>query len=298
MASTFTPNINLEEPARGDQVGVWDAPENANWTLTDLVVGGLATISLNNANVVLNAAQFQCSQITFNSTLTGSVTITFASSFKKPYTILNQCSGSSAFVITLATTAAGGQAICCPPGQPFDVINDGTNLKFKNFGPHIGGYWDYAGSSVPAWVSGCSVPPYLNCDGTAFSSATYPTLTVIMGGTTLPDSKGRTRAALNQGTGRLSSAVAGFNGDTLLAGGGSQSMQAHTHGITDPGHFHTAQNAFANNGQPGAGVSVFTGGSANTSTEFTNITVNSAGAGGSQNVQPTYVGGLTFIRAA
>jgi hypothetical protein len=26
MASTFTPNIQLEEPARGDDVGTWDTP--------------------------------------------------------------------------------------------------------------------------------------------------------------------------------------------------------------------------------------------------------------------------------
>ncbi|MEH2547137.1 hypothetical protein V1283_003782 [Bradyrhizobium sp. AZCC 2262] len=28
MVSTFTPNIQLEEPARGDQVGFWHTPVN------------------------------------------------------------------------------------------------------------------------------------------------------------------------------------------------------------------------------------------------------------------------------
>src|SRR5262245_17896934 len=134
MASTFTPNINLEQPARGDDVGTWDTPVNNNTGEIDLCIGGTATQGLNNSNVVLSAAQFQCAQITFNSTLTGSVSITFPTSFKKPYTIKNACTGSSAFTITLQTTAAGGQVIACPPGQPFDVVNDGANLSFKNFG--------------------------------------------------------------------------------------------------------------------------------------------------------------------
>src|SRR6267154_3976478 len=130
MASTFTPNIQWEEPARGDDVGTWDIPVNGNGTLIDLVTGAIATISLNNSNVVLSAAQFRSKQITFNSTLTGSVAITFPTSFTKSYEIQNLCTGSSAFLITLATTA-GGQVICCPPGETVDCFNDGVNLKYK-----------------------------------------------------------------------------------------------------------------------------------------------------------------------
>ena len=206
MASTFTPNINLEEPARNDDVGTWDTPVNNNMTLLDLVVGGIATIGLNNSPVVLSNAQFRASNITFNSTLTGSVTITFPTSFTKPYTIGNLCTGSSAFVITLQTTATGGQAICCPPQEFVDVFNDGTNIKFRNLG-RIGAYWDYAGSSVPAWVTGCTVPPYLNCDGSVIASSIYTLLPSILGSSLLPDTRGRSRFTLDQGAGRISSAA-------------------------------------------------------------------------------------------
>lgn len=223
MVSTFTPNIQLEEPARGDQVGTWDTPVNNNETLTDLVVGGITTISLNNSPVILAAAQFQSKGITFNSTLTGSCAITFPTSFKKSYEIFNTCTGSSAFVITLATTAAGGQAICCPPGEIIDCVNDGTNIKFKNFG-RIGSYVDYAGSSNPAWNSGCTVPPLLDCNGTTFSATTYPALAVILGSTTLPDFRGRAPFYLNEGTGRLTSAGAGIDGNTLFAAGGNNGI--------------------------------------------------------------------------
>src|SRR5882672_6774909 len=222
MVSTFTPNIQLEEPARGDDLGTWDTPVNSNMTITDLVVGGITTISLNNSPIVLAGVQFQTKCITFNSTLTGNVQITFPPSFKKSYEIRNACTGSSAFIITLATTS-GGQVVCAPPGESVDVINDGTNLYFHNMG-RIGSYWDYAGSSVPAWVSGCTVAPYLNCDGTSFSSATYPTLTTLIGVNLTPDGRGRTRFALDGGTGRISSAAGGFSAPVVGGSGGSQTI--------------------------------------------------------------------------
>jgi hypothetical protein len=213
MVSTFTPNIQIEEPARGDDVGIWDGPVNSNMTLLDLTIGAINTIGLNNSNIILSAAQFRSKGITFNSTLTGSVVATFPTSFTKSYEIQNQCTGSSAFTITLATTAAGGQAICCPPGITIDCFNDGTNIKFKNL-PPIGSLWDYAGSSVPNWVSGCTVAPWLNCDGTAISSSVYPFLPVVLGSSLLPDIRGVTRYALGQGTGRLTTALGGLDGTT------------------------------------------------------------------------------------
>jgi len=300
MASTFTPNVQIEEPARGDDVGTWDTPVNANSTLLDLILGGTATISLNNANVVLAANQFQCRTITFNSTLTGNVAITFPSSFKKDYIIQNICTGSSQFIITLNTTAAGSQVICCPPGQPFDILNDGANIKFKNFGPQIGGYWDYAGSSVPAWVSGCSIPPYLNCDGSAFSAVTYPALAAIMG-TTLPDFRGRGRVYLNQGTGRVTSS-AGIDGNTLFAAGGSMTTLSSLHlpQLIDPGHLHSYIQSNNNNGTGGggSGVAFNTGVFGNfTSSATTGITYGSSGQI-TLPQPPGAIGGLTLIRSA
>lgn len=220
MVSTFTPNIQLEEPARGDDVGTWDTPVNGNMTLVDLVAGGIATITLNNSPVVLSAAQFKCRQITFVSTLTGNVLITFPTSFTKDYEIQNLCTGSSAFNISLISN---GLQIGAPPGEIVDVVNDGTNMKYKNLG-RIGSYMDYAGASVPAWIANCGVPPYLNCDGASFSSATYPALTVVLGGTTLPDRRGTFGAPLNQGTGRITSGSGGVDGNTRFTVGGGQTV--------------------------------------------------------------------------
>ena len=300
MVSTFTPNIQLEEPARGDQVGTWDTPVNANMTLLDLTIGGITNIMLNNSPVILSAAQFQCQTLVFSSTLTGSVTITFPTSFKKPYVVRNACSGSSAFTVTLQTTAAGSQVICAPPFDNVTILNSGTDIVFVNL-DRVGAYWDYAGSSVPAWVSGCTVPPYLNCTGAAFSSATYPQLAIILGGTTLPDSKGRARYTLDQSAGRLSSAVAGFNPNVVGAGGGDQNIPAHTHGVTDPGHVHTG--SFIMGVNPGTGDFAARGvintisESVTIDSHTTGLTVNVSGTGTAANVPPVYIGGITMIRA-
>jgi hypothetical protein len=299
--STFSPNIQYEEVARGGDVGTWDTPTNSNWSISDLVQGGIATIALNNSNVILSAAQFQARNITFNSTLTGSVTITFPTSFTKNYEVQHLCTGSSAFTITLETTASGGQVIAVPPGETIDVFNDGSNLKFKNLG-RIGTMVQIYASSMPNWVTASTVNPYLPCTGATFSSATYPQLAAQLGSTTTPDLRGRTAYNVDGGAGRITGVIAG----TLGTGGGDQNMQAHTHTatVTDPGHVH-AQNsntlmALAGSGeQYGSGTPPATPESVNTNSALTGISVSNAtaGSGGSQNLPPLLVSGITMIRA-
>lgn len=305
MVSTYTPNINLELPGRGDYVGTWDTPVNSNETISDLTLGGIATIGLNNSPVVLSAAQFQSAGLVFNSTLTGSVSITFPTSFKKPYWVQHACTGSSAFTITLQTTAASGQVIAVPPGQTVTMVNDGTNLRFVNFGGMIGSYWDYAGSSMPNWNDGCSVRPFLNCDGSAVSSATHPVLFGMLGGT-LPDLRGRLRLTLDQSAARVSSAVSGFSPNTVGAGGGGQSqtigssnLPAHSHPVTDPGHTHTTNAQTGNTTTGGGGFPAGTNTGATINSAVTGLTVaNSTYANAAFPIMPPVaVGGLTLIRA-
>lgn len=311
MVSTYTPNVNFEEPARGDQVGTWDTPVNNNMTLNDLIVGANTTITGAGGSVVLAAAQFQCRQITFNSTLLASITVTFPSTFKKDYIIRHTCTGSSAFIITLQTTVAGGQVVACRPGNAFQVYNDGTNLTFVNLGTEVGGYWDYAGSSVPNWVSGCTVPPYLNCTGGTFSATTYPQLAIILGSTTLPDFAGRIPGYLNQGTGRITSSQGGVDGNTLFATGGSQQTTILSSNLPnsipykDVGHVHGGGTFNIGVGFAGGAVGPPSGfgSGTNTSSATIGITINpsTAAAGTDQpftNLPPMIVGGLRLIRAA
>lgn len=314
MVDPTTANIQLAIPTRGSDVGTWDVPVNGNMSVVDGALGGILTIGLNNSSVVLSSAQFINKQIIFNSTLTGSVSIAFPTSFIKSYEILNSCTGSSAFTITLLSGA--GQVVCAPPGEIVDIVNDGTNIKYKNLG-RVGSYWDYAGSSLPNWVSGCTVPPYLNCDGTTFSSATYPTLALILGGNTLPNSQGKYRVTLNQSASSpITSSQAGLSASAVGNIGGAQNITLGTSHlpanipINDPGHNHNAHSGGVqvvagagvlsiSAGAPlsSAGASSF--GSVDTAT--TGITVNPSSLAANASftlLPPTYVGGMTLIRAA
>lgn len=311
MADPVTANKALAQPVSGTDVGTWATPVNGNMDIVDASFGGLATVAVLNTPVVLSSAQYRCNFLRFTGTITANVAITLPAvgSF---YNVINDTLNSSAFFLTMATTAAGSQAIGVPPATVTGIMTDGSNVRFRNL-PHVGSYWDYAGSSVPAWVTACTVPPWLNCDASAFSSATYPHLSVILGGTTLPDARGRFRMALDAGVGRVSSAVSGVAGNTLLAGGGDQQFQSHNHtgnlttGTDTPqvnvwwiqgspamttGANNNVQNAMGSSaGVLGANLQVLL----NTHTH--SVTVPSTGAGASQNMPPTYVGGITMIRA-
>jgi microcystin-dependent protein len=120
----------------------------------------------------------------------------------------------------------------------------------------------------------------------------------------VPDLRARYRIPLdNQGSqgaaGRVTSAVSGINGTTIGAAGGSQALQAHTHGITDPGHSHTMaqflaftptqnpQLTYASGGGGGAGF---------TANATTNISVATTGSGASGAIPPGLVFGMSFIK--
>jgi len=116
----------------------------------------------------------------------------------------------------------------------------------------------------------------------------------------LPDPRGRVIACLDNlgGTAanRITSGNSGINGTTIGATGGDERMHQHTHGVTDPGHQHTVSPIFSNDVSGSSGT---TSGSrqnsatVTSSSSTTGITIQSAGSGGSQNVQPTLM--LPFI---
>ena len=308
MADPLTTNIQLAVPLRATDVGTWDVPVNGDFTIIDQCFGGVQTYALNNSNVNVTVSQAQNSVIRLTGTLTSSVSIILSSGFAKFWIIDNQLTNPpSSYSAVLVSS--GSQQIGIPPGQQ-DVFYDGSNVYYRNLG-RIGEYWDYAGATVPNWVTNSTVPPYLNCTGTTFSSGTYPVLYGILGGTTLPDARGRFRAALNQTTGRLTTAGGGVDGNTLNAAGGNQTVTLGTSQIPAniPGQF-TSTSAYipgygagqiASGGGSGAIVvtSSAVGSFAALSLTVTgSLTINSSVGGGSHaNVPPTYIGGITMIRA-
>src|SRR5882762_3853442 len=221
MPDPTTPNLVLAQPIRGTDTGVWDIPVNGNTGIIDQAFGSVTTLALTSSPISLTSSQAQNSIIRLTGTLTANIFISLPSIYKF-WTIDNQIVNSpSSFCAILLSTTSSGQGIGLPPGAQ-DIFYDGASVNFRNLGS-IGQYWDYGGPQVPSWVNACTKPPYLNCDGTTFSSATYPILANLLGTNTLPDSRGSARYVLNQGTARLSSAVGGVNGDVFLANKATQS---------------------------------------------------------------------------
>lgn len=300
MPDPQTPNLQLYIPPNGADPGAWDVPMNANSNTLDAALGQSTTVPITNVNVTLSTAQYSCGTIIMSGIQTGDVTVSFPA-YGRIYTIINICTNNTTWRISLQTTALG-QIICAPPGEAITAYTDGTDFKYVGLG-HVGTYWDFAGSTVPRWVSGCTIPPYLNCDGSVFNAATYPALNAFLGGNTLPDSKGRFRAALNQGSGRL---TGGVNGNTFLAGGGNELiLQANipSYNLTGGSHQHPAfgSNYKFTNGsavqlQSGLDVTMFQDTSFGGLTQAQSITIGSGGSG-TGYAPPVYIGGLTLIRA-
>lgn len=308
MADPQTANVGAYQPPTGSDVGTWAAPVNANTGTMDSLAANVAIIPLSSAPVTLTVPpnsggawsgpyQSQSGILRFTGALANAVTVTLPRAGF--FIVENLCTG---FYVILASSAPGN-TICAPPGEATHIYCDGVNVKYVDFG-RIGSYMDLSVSAVPAWITNCTTPPYLNCDGSAFSAVTFPTLAVYLGGTTLPDLRGRTRAALNQTTGRITTAGGGVDGNTLLSAGGAQNQTIGNSNLpasipfTDPGHTHTGVVGNAVNTETIGGGQITPAGNAIIGTSTTGITINP----GSPNtplvsLPPITIAGLTLIRA-
>ena len=318
MTDPTTSNIALVVPTRGSDPGTWDVPVNSNTTALDGYFGGVQTISVSNAPITLTApsgvitpsagpTQAQNAVLKITGTLSSNVQITLP---LPGYYIIDNSVTVGNFIVTFKAVGSG-EIISVPYGTVQQIYNDGTNVRFSNLQP-VGTYLDYAGATVPGWITACTKLPYLLCDGSTFSAVTYPVLNVILGGNTLPDFRGRAPYYLNGGTGRLTSAGAGIDGNTIFAVGGNNGITAgqipsHTHPntLTDPGHSHLTDRSAslaANATISGTlNPTYVTPNNANTGTSPTGITINNAANAGTtimQNAAPGAVAGIRMIRAA
>jgi microcystin-dependent protein len=306
MADPTTTNLVLSVPVRGSDVGVWDTPVNGDFNIIDAVAGSVTSKSLTNADVTLSLTESQVSILRFSGTLTGNVVITLGAIIKS-WICENNTTGS--FTLQVRGSSIGPTFVGLPPGS-CQIYWDGTSINFVNLG-RVGEYWDYAGATVPLWVTASSTPPYLHCNGGTFSAVTYPQLNAILGTTTLPDSRARMRIPLDGGTNRVTSAGSGVDGATRFAAGGFQSITldttmipAHAHGVTDPGHDHAVTAGTTGQIQSGSdtlgGTSpAGTGAAVDVIPNTTGISIQNTGGGlAHNNMPPAYVGGITLIRAA
>jgi hypothetical protein len=313
LADPVTVNRNLAQPTRGSDVGTWDVPLNGNFGLLDTIVGGIASVAATGGVITLNAAQLQCGTISVSGSLGADAAIAFPA-VQGWWSVENLTTGGPALFVQAGSNA---QVICVPPFEITDVQVNGNVVKFRNLG-RIGTFIDYAVSSIPNWITKCTIPPYLLCDGSAFSGGTYPQLAGMIG-SNVPDLRGRSRAYLNGGTGRITAAGSGINGDAIFSSGGQQNIaliQAHLPtgafpvAITDFGHFHdlngggsfTVGSTSVGSGPSSpsaAGPAALI--SPQTDTKPTGITASVTLNGGAQsaftNMGPTAISGITMIRA-
>ena len=197
-------------------------------------------------------------------------------------------------------------------GTPYVAIYNNLDAAFylqsffgNPYNVPLGAGLDYWGATAPN--SAFVIPT-----GQAISRATYASLFSLFGTTygpgdgsttfNLPDKAGRISAMKEASATRLTSTYFGGNSINLGAVGGSEShtlttaqLATHSHGVTDPGHTHSLNNAtnildnlVGNNFQGsnflGNGRNI----SANSNT--TGITINNAGSGSAHNnVQPTII---------
>ena len=227
-------------PNTGDLTGTWgSAALNPDFVALDGFQGGVTTISVTSSPVTLTVpagftatpsagpTQAQNAVLKFSGTLTGNVQATLP---MPGYYIIDTFSlAGFSFVLSLRAVGSG-EVIGMPFVSVKHVYSDGTNVRFANL-QEVGSYVDYGGTTPPIWIAACTKPPLLLCDGSTFNATTYPFLNAYLGGNTLPDFRGRSAFYLNGGTGRLTTAGAGIDGNTLLAAGGSNGVTLATNQV-------------------------------------------------------------------
>lgn len=317
-----TSNRALNTPDTGSLVGSWGTTAvNNNMSVIDGILGGVVSVSLTNVNVTLGIStgsigtgsitpgagpvQADNAVVRFTGTLTGNCVITFpCPGF---WIVENNCVVSTAYVQARATGT--GNMVGLPPGEPCHIYCDGTDVKFVNMG-RVGEFVDLAVASTPAWVSACSIKPYLVCDGSVYSSSIATALSTMLGSTFggngvstfgVPDLGNRVRLPIGS---RITSGSGGFNGAIMGVTGGVATQTISTSNLpaslpyTDPGHTHTTPADSASQYASGATAAVQKlAGTLTNSVSTTNITINP----GSPNtplgvVQPSLVFGLTFVK--
>jgi hypothetical protein len=319
MADPVTQNRGLVIPNTGSSPGAWGPLINGDFAMLDTIVGGISPVSTSGGVTTLNAAQLACGTISVSGLLTSNAQLYFPA-VQGWWSIENLTTGS--FVLQIcASGASATQLIAVPPGEITDIQINGTVAKFRNLG-RVGEYVDVCDASTPAWITACTIPPYLNCDGTTFNATTYPFLNVKLGGNTLPDLRGVSRATLNQGTGRITAAGSGIDGNTRFSTGGGQSQMltiaqipSHQHNVylKDPGHTHLYgydggshvggggafgwDSPLANTTSTGSSATGITIGSVN-GTANDNQTATAGSGNAHAIMQPTTISGITLIRAA
>ena len=236
MVEPITPNIGLIVPNTNDLPNAWGtAAVNVNMSALDGMFGGFQTLSFSVATTVTlttptsgaltpgtGPCQSQNACIALSGTLSGNVVLKMTMPGR--YVFHNQCVVGSNYV-QLAPVSGGGNAMGLPPGQKVTIFYDGTNVDYVDTLP-VGAAFDLHGvSTIPAWITACTVRPYLLKDGTTYSTSIFPALGALLGSTfggngvttfKVPDERARVRFGVDPGdaTNRLNNTLGGDMGNS------------------------------------------------------------------------------------
>jgi microcystin-dependent protein len=316
MVEPVTTNKSIIIPNTGDLSGAWGTSAlNPNFQTVDALFGGVTTITLSATTTLLlsvpattgvwpgSLSQSVNSLIKFTGAQTGSAVIQFT--LPGYYIIHNQCTGTT--FVQLAPSVGVGNKIGAPPGQKIHVFYDGTDMDYVNM-PTPGSALDLHSNTttLPPWMSACTVSPYLLKNGTIYTSSVFPALSQLLGSTyggngvttfAVPDEMARIRLPVDTAASGRVTSLSGINGSTFGSSGGSQLLMSHNHSITDPGHSHTT--AFSGFTTPG-GSGLGTGGSSVSNIPInsspTGIIIQNTGGGSSQNMPPAIVSFIPLVK--
>jgi hypothetical protein len=122
---TTTANKLYTLPTIGGDLGTWGNETNANWTILDANLGGVASYALTNSNVSVTNSQAQNLVQKLTGTLTGNVNFVLPA-LQSFYIIQNNTSG--AYQVNVLTATSGSYGFPVAQGVSQQIWTDGTNV--------------------------------------------------------------------------------------------------------------------------------------------------------------------------
>lgn len=133
MASSFSVNKGLEEPASGDYVNAWATPVNANWTAIDAALGGTTSISVTGISApttTLTLTQYRPPNIEFTGTLAANLNYQIPTGVGGVWSISNATTGAFNLVFSIAS----GNSLTLAVGRTL-VISNGVTVSVAGAQP-------------------------------------------------------------------------------------------------------------------------------------------------------------------
>lgn len=242
MASTFSTNLNINEPATGDLVNTWGINNNNNFTIIDNAFGSSTTIALTNTSVTLTVAQAAYYNIILTGAITTNLQLILPGTIGGTRHIWNTTTGAYTVSVLNGSSDTGG-GVVVPQGIIVPIVLTAGQAYYDNYqSVPPGTILHYAGGTAP--------PGFTFTTGASLSTTTYSLLFNAIGYTyggsgssfNIPDTRGIVLAAAdNMGgsaAGRLTGYVLGTSGGSQNVALSTGQLPAHNHAITDPGHTH------------------------------------------------------------